>query len=265
MSPPDSSHVHSGCPGAQQVLDAASALFSEHGIDAVSMQDVATKAGVSKANVFHHFASKEALYIAVMRANVLGKDSNIAALIASPKPFEQRFLALLRSQLKAMLDDPLGTRLVIREVTNGNVERAKLIATQIFADKVRDRVAFFEDAKARGELRDSVDPIFCEMLLGACCMFHFNCRDVSHHITSLIGQPGPNTPEAFARAVCDALTHGLCKPAASAKRVRSAAPAVVAKAKVSQQPRSKARPAKPSRGVAKKSSKPSRRQQSPTP
>lgn len=202
----------SSCPGAQQVLDAARALFAEQGVDAVSIQDIARMAGVSKANVFHHFANKEALYIEVMRANVRNKSTDIAALIASPAPFEQRFLALMQGQLRDMLDDEPGTRLVIREVTNGNVERAKVIATQIFTDKVRERVAFFEDAQQRGELRPGVEPIVCDMLLGACCMFHFNCRDVSQHLGLLLNKPSPTTPDAFARAVCSLLSHGLCAP-----------------------------------------------------
>lgn len=260
MSSPDLTPIPSGCLGAQLVLDAARELFAEHGIDAVSMQDVATKAGVSKANVFHHFATKEALYIAVMRANVMGKDVNIPALIASKAPFEQRFLALMQSQLQGMLDDPRGTRLVIREVTNGNVERAKLIATQIFTDKVRDRVAFFEDAKARGELRPGVEPIVCDMLLGACCMFHFNCRDISQHITSLIGKAGPNTADDYARAVCRALTHGLCAPAAAkpaARKARSAAP--------SKTPARTARKNTVATPLRANSKKPPRRQQSTQP
>lgn len=194
------------------VLEAARALFAEHGVDAVSMQDIATQAGVSKANVFHHFATKEALYIEVMRANVRNKNTDISALIASQAPFEQRFLALMQNQLSGMLADERGTRLVIREMTGGNVERAKAIATQIFTEKVRERVAFFEDAQQRGELREGIEPIVCDMLLGACCMFHFNCRDVSQHLNQLIDKPGPTTPEAFARAVCDVLSHGMCAP-----------------------------------------------------
>ncbi len=222
MSAPLALLHHSTCPGAQQVLDAARALFAEQGIDAVSMQDIATQAGVSKANVFHHFASKEALYIEVMRANVRNKSTDIAALIASPAPFEQRFLALMQCQLKDMLDDERGTRLVIREMTNGNVERAKAIATQIFTDKIRERVAFFEDAQRRGELRPGIEPIVCDMLLGACCMFHFNCREVSKHITQLIDKPGPRTPDAFARAVCGVLTHGMCGSSASSTKTATA-------------------------------------------
>ena len=211
-------------PGAQQVLDAARELFAEQGIDAVSMQDIATKAGVSKANVFHHFASKEALYIAVIRACTQYKNAIIPELIASKAPFEARLFELLRGQLQHMSDDPRGTRLVIREVTNGNVDRAKLIATEIFSEQIRDRLAFFEDARTRGELREGIEPHVCDMLLGACCMFHFNCGEVSKHISTELGTTMPSTPETFARTMCNALIHGLgATPTAPATKVKAIA------------------------------------------
>jgi len=57
---------HETTPGARRILDAASPLFAARGYSGVSMQQVANAAGVSKANVFHHFASKPTLYAAVL-------------------------------------------------------------------------------------------------------------------------------------------------------------------------------------------------------
>ncbi len=50
-----------------RILAAAEELFSRRGFDAVSMNEIAEAAGVSKANIFHHFESKNALYLAVVR------------------------------------------------------------------------------------------------------------------------------------------------------------------------------------------------------
>jgi AcrR family transcriptional regulator len=48
------------------LLDAASAVFAEHGLDA-SMAEVAARAGVGKGTVFRHFASKEHLVASIYR------------------------------------------------------------------------------------------------------------------------------------------------------------------------------------------------------
>lgn len=51
---------------AQQVVEAARALFTEHGFGAVSMDQVAKSAGVSKATVYAHFQSKEQLFVTIV-------------------------------------------------------------------------------------------------------------------------------------------------------------------------------------------------------
>lgn len=205
------------CAGALQVLAAACTLFSERGVDAVSIQDIATEAGVSKANVFHHFENKEQLYLAVIRSKIDGKNADISDLIKSPAPFGQRLLILMQRQLYDVLSDESGNKLVMREIIGGNVERAKLMATQIFTATVKQRVAFFEDARARGELRAGVEPHHCDMVLAACCMFHVNCRGVSQHISAQLGTPSLDTPQAFAEAVSALLIDGFAAPKAAVR------------------------------------------------
>ncbi|GAA4230106.1 AcrR family transcriptional regulator [Sagittula marina] len=46
----------------QFILDTGTNLFAEKGYDATSMRDIATASGVSKALLYHHFASKEDIY-----------------------------------------------------------------------------------------------------------------------------------------------------------------------------------------------------------
>jgi AcrR family transcriptional regulator len=50
----------------QKVLDAAAALFADHGIDKTSMDAIAASAAVSKATVYKHWADKDALCLEVL-------------------------------------------------------------------------------------------------------------------------------------------------------------------------------------------------------
>ena len=50
----------------QKVLDAATGLFAERGIEATSMDAIAQASGVSKATIYNHWADKEALLLEVM-------------------------------------------------------------------------------------------------------------------------------------------------------------------------------------------------------
>src|SRR4051794_12257910 len=49
-----------------QILDAANALFSERGYDEVSIEDIASSAGVTRGLVHHYFGGRKEVYIALL-------------------------------------------------------------------------------------------------------------------------------------------------------------------------------------------------------
>jgi TetR/AcrR family transcriptional regulator, transcriptional repressor for nem operon len=50
----------------RRIMDAARELFLERGLRGVSMDEVASAAGIKKANLFHYYPSKECLELAVL-------------------------------------------------------------------------------------------------------------------------------------------------------------------------------------------------------
>lgn len=50
-----------------RVLDAAEELFAEQGYDATSIEDILTAAQISRGALYHHFASKQAVFEAVFQ------------------------------------------------------------------------------------------------------------------------------------------------------------------------------------------------------
>ncbi len=52
--------------GRERILHSAQELFARRGYHGVSISDVAQAAGVVKSAIYHHFESKEALYLAVL-------------------------------------------------------------------------------------------------------------------------------------------------------------------------------------------------------
>ncbi|OBI40841.1 TetR/AcrR family transcriptional regulator [Mycobacterium sp. E796] len=49
----------------EQLLDAAAALFAEQPYEDVMVEDIAARAGVSRASLYHYFPSKRDLYVAI--------------------------------------------------------------------------------------------------------------------------------------------------------------------------------------------------------
>lgn len=109
------------------ILDAAETLFSEHGLDGVSMRDIALSADVTLALVNYHFGAKEKLYRAVFERRIVpissARRSALAAVFArhgapSLPPIREVLDALARPWVE-MRGEPGGlayTRLAAREV-----------------------------------------------------------------------------------------------------------------------------------------------------
>lgn len=51
---------------AERIAQLAVEQFAEHGYDAASLNDIAVRAGIKKASLYAHFASKDALYVVAL-------------------------------------------------------------------------------------------------------------------------------------------------------------------------------------------------------
>jgi AcrR family transcriptional regulator len=63
------------------ILDSALAVFSENGYHASSIDDIAREAGVSKALIYEHFASKQELYADLIARNARELTQRIGAAL----------------------------------------------------------------------------------------------------------------------------------------------------------------------------------------
>jgi AcrR family transcriptional regulator len=81
------------------ILDAATALFSERGFGAVSVQEIADAAGAHKTTVLYHFETKEALHEAVL-AEALGRIAQVMREFLSGE-FTRGRVAYLLDQMLA--------------------------------------------------------------------------------------------------------------------------------------------------------------------
>jgi AcrR family transcriptional regulator len=80
----------------ERIIWAAKSMFLEKGFDAANMDDVAARAGTTKPTVYAHFATKEALFAAVVelvKGFYLGKLKDPSAYAADPVEAVARFCA----------------------------------------------------------------------------------------------------------------------------------------------------------------------------
>lgn len=201
--------------GESAILNAAVKLFSEKGYDAVSMRGVAEEAGVSKANIYHHFNSKEDLYRAIVCASAAELSSLISNLAESTGTFESRILDFAIQHLGHLEGNALSSRVIMREAFSGNEERNKMLVDEVFGGVFTRMVSIFQAGQHAGVLRRDLDPALCATLLIGADVFFFQARGVLRHLP-LAGFA--TDPANFSQQMVDVMLNGmLAAPATQEK------------------------------------------------
>jgi AcrR family transcriptional regulator len=101
-----------GLATRERLVAVATTLFAERGYEATSIEAVLETAGVSRGSLYHHFANKEALFEAVLRAvEVRIGDETMAAVVGATDAYDslrRGCLAWMR-----MAGDPVVRRIVL--------------------------------------------------------------------------------------------------------------------------------------------------------
>lgn len=101
---------------AQQILQAADELLAERGHDAVSMRDVAQRAGVNKALIFYYFGSRAQLFEKVLERYYDNHAVALQAIRDTAGTPRERVHRALDAYLDFIEDNELFSRLVQQEL-----------------------------------------------------------------------------------------------------------------------------------------------------
>lgn len=97
-----------------RILDAALTEFAERGFDGTSTAAIAERAGVAKALVFHHFGSKDALFLAVAEHTVQRARLEYERVMAeAPPDLLARVLAWTERKFAMFREDPRQLRFLL--------------------------------------------------------------------------------------------------------------------------------------------------------
>lgn len=199
------------CEAVDRILTAAARLFAEHGFDAVSMNTIADAAGVSKANVFHHFKSKNELYVAVLQHACRDAGEHLNDLDRDNRPLAERLTRFTRSHLQSLLDNEQVTRLSLRELLRDSSRYGQELAEKVYGEKFSRFVAVLRAGQQAGELRADIDPaVVATVLLGA-NVFFFEAREVLRHFADV---KFADHPERYSALLADIVLRGI-RPAST--------------------------------------------------
>lgn len=199
----------------ERILAAAETLFAQQGFDAVSMNAIAEAAGVCKANIFHHFTSKNDLYVAVLRNACKDASQHLDELGSDELPLAERLGQFAQAHLQTILAHDQVTRLSLREMLNQGTHQGQELAEKVYGEKFSRFVAILRAGQAAGELRADIDPaVVATALLGA-NLFFFEAREVLGHFPDVTFT---QQPERYSRLLADILLNGILPLAPDSKK-----------------------------------------------
>lgn len=172
-----------------ELIEKASRLFGERGYTKTSMRDISAAFGILHGSLYHHFGSKEELFIAVYAAGVDRFIADVEKAVAPLTDPWQRLEAACVAHLEALLrrESPAATVLADWSSTYTDHLRMALVAERDRYEKVFSRLT---DAV---ELPDGVKRRYFRLgLLGAlngALMWYQSGRDspatVARHLLGL--------------------------------------------------------------------------------
>ncbi len=139
-----------------QIMRAGLDLFGSRGYAAVSLGEIATTIGVTKAALYHHFPSKDELYTAVMCDLLHRIAASIGQIAALDLPIEIKIRRLIERPLH-YLRQRMSMDAMLRDVHEqlDAAQRERILVAHRAMDEAL--LALLRDGVATGALRDA-DP-----------------------------------------------------------------------------------------------------------
>ena len=145
----------------EQLIEVGRGLFAERGFDGSAIEEVATRAAVSKPVVYEHFGGKEGLYTVVVDREVTLLLSMMREALTAGRPRE-----LLEQAAITLLDyieqHPDGFRILVRDSPIGTSASFQSMIGDV-ATRVEGILA---DAFSRHGFDPKTAPMYAQMLVG---------------------------------------------------------------------------------------------------
>lgn len=143
----------------EQILSGARALFREVGYERASVDAIAARAGVSKATLYNHFRSKEALFVSSFGAETEVVREKFLSLLETPSGDIEKDLRQIGEQLIRLACSPsyvCRSRIVAAEAVRFPELGRALYESGI--EVGRERLARFFAAAAAMQILEVQDP-----------------------------------------------------------------------------------------------------------
>jgi TetR/AcrR family transcriptional regulator, mexJK operon transcriptional repressor len=180
------------------ILDVAKRLFTQHGFDGVSMDQIAAEASVSKLTVYSHYGDKESLFSAAIRAKCEEQMPSALFLEGLEGNLREQLTAIARAFFTLVTSEESIAMHRMMMMPGTGDSHVRELFWEAGPKQVKDTFGeFLRSREARGELHiaeieRAVSQFFCllkgemhmQMLCGMCR--ELQPEDVDAHIAATV-------------------------------------------------------------------------------
>lgn len=131
----------------EQILNAASDIFMQKGINGAATQEITDRAGVNKAMLYYYFDSKEKLFVEVFRKAVRESGLKTVDLLETDLPLFDKIREFIDTFIDRLLERPLIISFVMNELN-----RYPELLAQVFMEEIG-----FKSVKLDEQLNEAAD------------------------------------------------------------------------------------------------------------
>ena len=149
----------------EQLIDVARGLFAAKGFDGTSIEEIASRAKVSKPVVYEHFGGKEGLYAVIVDRELTTISTTITAALGSSESASVTVERAAMALLTYIEDSPDGFRLL----SSGN-DRASGTYSTLLADVAIQVSGILAAQFSSHGIDPRTAPLYAQMLVGIVAM-----------------------------------------------------------------------------------------------
>ncbi len=185
----------------EKILVQAKKLFAEKGFADVSMRGLAKTVNMSAAALYHHFPDKNTLYLETVQFVFADKALLFSEVWQRDSSPEEKLGLFVSSLIQVLVSDNEFHRLIQREFLDGNEERLKMLAEDVFQDQFNFLLILMK------EIAPEKDAHLSAISVSSLCMRHLEMQTLCRFLPDW--KQEYEKPEVTANHITKLLLNGL--------------------------------------------------------
>lgn len=191
----------------ERVLEAAKRLFITRGFNASNLREIARQAQVSMGAIYHHFASKEEIYEALLPNTAFAQALPRVVALFRAEDFPENLEEIARAMHRLVREHPDDFKLVYVDVLEFQAQNVAALFDALHAAFASQAEAALSRRKGEGELADVHPKVFTRCVVALCLYLHLEDAMLDRDLGEEVGVDD----DELARQIGSILLHGILR------------------------------------------------------